>query len=110
MSPGPPRTTSAARVAGSRRRTANRSKNHVILRLIAQRLSLAVGTLLVVSALVFFFTSVLPGDIAERVLGRESTAEQRQIFRAHLHLGEPVWERYGVWIGVWRAVTWAARS
>jgi len=38
----------------------------VILRLIAQRLSLAVGTLLVVSALVFFFTSVLPGDIAER--------------------------------------------
>jgi peptide/nickel transport system permease protein len=71
----------------------------VILRLIAQRLSLAVGTLLVVSALVFFFTSVLPGDIAERVLGRESTAQQRQIFRKHLHLDRPVWERYGVWIG-----------
>jgi len=71
----------------------------VILRLIAQRLSLAVGTLLVVSALVFFFTSVLPGDIAERVLGRESTQQQRQIFRKHLHLDRPVWERYGVWIG-----------
>jgi peptide/nickel transport system permease protein len=71
----------------------------VILRLIAQRLTLAVGTLLVVSALVFFFTSVLPGDIAERVLGRESSAQQRQIFRQTLHLDEPVWKRYGVWIG-----------
>jgi peptide/nickel transport system permease protein len=71
----------------------------LILRLIAQRLAFAVGTLLVVSALVFFFTSVLPGDIAERVLGRESSAEQRQIFRKHLNLDEPVWKRYGVWIG-----------
>jgi peptide/nickel transport system permease protein len=71
----------------------------LILRLIAQRLTLAVGTLLVVSALVFFFTSVLPGDIAERVLGRESSPQQRQIFRAHLHLDDPVWKRYGVWIG-----------
>jgi peptide/nickel transport system permease protein len=70
----------------------------VILRLIAQRLTLAVGTLLVVSALVFLFTSVLPGDIAERVLGRESTAQQREIFRKQLHLDNPVWKRYGIWI------------
>ena len=71
----------------------------MILRLIAQRLALAVGTLLIVSGLVFFFTSVLPGDIAERVLGRESTAQQREIFRKHLHLDQPVWERYGSWAG-----------
>jgi peptide/nickel transport system permease protein len=70
----------------------------LILRLIVQRLALAVLTLLVVSALVFLFTSVLPGDIAERVLGRESSAEQRQIFRDNLNLDEPVWKRYGVWI------------
>ena len=70
----------------------------MILRLIAQRLVLAVGTLLIVSALIYFFTSVLPGDIAERVLGRESSEEQRQIFRDHLQLDEPVWERYGDWI------------
>jgi peptide/nickel transport system permease protein len=70
----------------------------VILRLIAQRLVLAVGTLLIVSALIYFFTSVLPGDIAERVLGRESSEEQRQVFRDHLQLDEPVWERYGNWI------------
>jgi peptide/nickel transport system permease protein len=70
----------------------------VILRLIAQRLALAVLTLLVVSALIFLFTSVLPGDIAERVLGRESSAEQRQIFREQLNLDDPVWKRYGIWI------------
>ena len=70
----------------------------MIFRLIVQRLALAVLTLLVVSALVFLFTSVLPGDIAERVLGRESSAEQRQIFRDSLNLDEPVWKRYGVWI------------
>lgn len=71
----------------------------MILRLIVQRLALAFGTLVVVSAIVFFFTSVLPGDIAERVLGRESSPEQRQIFRDQLNLDQPVWERYGVWLG-----------
>jgi len=71
----------------------------VIPRLIVKRLALAFGTLLVVSALVFLFTTVLPGDIAERVLGRESSPQQRQIFRDHLHLDEPVWQRYGAWIG-----------
>ena len=49
--------------------------------------------------LVFLFTTVLPGDIAERVLGRESTAQQRQIFDEHLHLDQPVYERYGSWAG-----------
>ena len=70
----------------------------MILRLIAKRLALAAVTLLIVSVLVYFFTSVLPGDIAERVLGRESSAEQREIFREHLNLDDPVWKRYGVWI------------
>ena len=70
----------------------------MILRLIAQRLALAAVTLLVVSALIYLFTSVLPGDIAERVLGRESSAEQRQIFRDHLNLDDLVWKRYGIWI------------
>jgi peptide/nickel transport system permease protein len=70
----------------------------VILRLIVQRLALAVVTLLVVSALIYVFTSVLPGDIAERVLGRESSPEQREIFRDNLNLDDPVWKRYGVWV------------
>jgi len=71
----------------------------VILKLILSRLALALVTLLAVSAFVFFFTEVLPGDIAARVLGRESSPEQRQIFRHEKGLDKPVLERYGHWVG-----------
>jgi peptide/nickel transport system permease protein len=70
----------------------------VIVKLIASRLALALVTLLAVSAFVFFFTEVLPGDIAARVLGRESSAEQRQIFRDEKGLDRPVYERYADWV------------
>jgi peptide/nickel transport system permease protein len=71
----------------------------VILKLILSRLALALVTLLAVSAFVFFFTEVLPGDIAARVLGRESSPEQRQIFRHEKGLDKPVLDRYGHWVG-----------
>jgi peptide/nickel transport system permease protein len=70
----------------------------VILRLIASRLALALVTLVAVSAVVFFFTEILPGDIAARVLGRESTAQERAIFRKEKGLDRPVYVRYGDWI------------
>lgn len=70
----------------------------MIPRLIAKRAGLAVFTLLSVSVLIFVFTSVLPGDIAERVLGRESTADQRQIFRERLQLDRPMPMRYALWL------------
>ncbi len=71
----------------------------MIGKLIVSRLALALVTLLAVSAFVFFFTEVLPGDIAARVLGRESSPEQRQIFRHEKGLDKPVLERYGHWVG-----------
>jgi peptide/nickel transport system permease protein len=71
----------------------------VIGKLVVSRLALALVTLLAVSAFVFFFTEVLPGDIAARVLGRESSPEQRQIFRRDKGLDEPVLERYAQWVG-----------
>lgn len=70
----------------------------MIVKLIASRLALALATLLAVSAFVFFFTEVLPGDIAARVLGRESSAEQRQIFRHEKGLDRPVARRYAEWV------------
>jgi peptide/nickel transport system permease protein len=88
----------AARVAPATRLDED-SARMVIVTLIVKRLGTAVVTLLVVSAIVFFFTSVLPGDIAERVLGHESTPQQREIFRERLHLNRPVYDRYGSWIG-----------
>src|SRR3954464_6749233 len=67
-------------------------------RLLAVRLVQAVVTLLAASALIFVITEVLPGDIAARVLGRESTAAERAEFRAQLHLDRPVPVRYGIWL------------
>ena len=71
----------------------------MIFKLIASRLALALVTLLAVSAVVFFFTEVLPGDIAARVLGRESSPEQRAIFRKEKGLDRPVLKHLEAW---WR--------
>src|SRR5688572_21151078 len=71
----------------------------MIVRLILSRLALGLLTLLVVSALIFLASEILPGDIALRVLGRESSEEARQVFRERLRLDRPVIERYGLWLG-----------
>src|SRR5437016_4925813 len=70
----------------------------MIVRLILKRLLLAAVTLLVVSAFIFWTTAVLPGDVAARVLGRESTPAQRALFDKEMHLDRPVVVRYGIWL------------
>jgi len=70
----------------------------MIGKMIIFRLFLVLITLLAVSALIFWTAEVLPGDIAARVLGRESTTEARQAFREKLHLDRPVFERYLIWL------------
>lgn len=70
-----------------------------ILRLVAARVALAVATLVAVSALVFGLASVLPGDVAGQVLGRDSTAAQRQLFREQHGLDRPLVTRYVTWLG-----------
>jgi peptide/nickel transport system permease protein len=70
----------------------------VIVKLIASRLAFALVTLVAVSAFVFVFTEVLPGDIAARVLGRESSPQQRRIFRHEKGLDRPVQVRYADWL------------
>lgn len=67
-------------------------------RLIVKRLILALVTLLIVSGFIFWTTTVLPGDVAARVLGRESTAVQRQLFDREMHLDQPIPLRYGIWL------------
>jgi peptide/nickel transport system permease protein len=71
----------------------------MIVKMIFTRLILAVVTLLAVSILIFWTAEVLPGDVAARVLGRESTAQAREAFRAKLHLDRPIIQRYGIWLG-----------
>jgi peptide/nickel transport system permease protein len=70
-----------------------------ILRLIATRLLFSIVTLVSVSVIVFSAVELLPGDTAERILGREATKESLAALRTRLHLGDPPLVRYGRWVG-----------
>jgi peptide/nickel transport system permease protein len=70
----------------------------MLAKLLVRRLLLGALTLLAISLVVFLTAEVLPGDIAARVLGRESTELARQAFRERLNLDRPVQERYWLWI------------
>ena len=67
-------------------------------RLLAQRVALGVGTLLVVSVLIFLGTEILPGDVAEAILGQAATAEAVANIRAKLNLDQPAYIRYVSWL------------
>lgn len=70
-----------------------------ILRLVARRLGLGVVTLFVVSILIFFAVELLPGDIAEAVLGQSATQETVAAMREQLGLDRPAPVRYVEWLG-----------
>ncbi len=70
-----------------------------ILRLILTRLIAGILLLLVVSAVVFFVTQALPGDVARAILGQNATAEQLARLREQLGLDQPVFLQYLHWLG-----------
>lgn len=65
---------------------------------VAKILVQALLTLLVISALVFFVTQALPGDVATIIGGREATEEQLATIRQQLGLDQPLLEQYRDWI------------
>lgn len=73
--------------------------NSILFKLLAQRIGLALLSLLAVSVVVFAITSVLPGDAAQEQLGQEATPEVLAELRAQLGLGAPAHERYLRWLG-----------
>ena len=70
-----------------------------ILSLVLRRLALGLLTLLVVSLLIFFAVELLPGDIAEAVLGQAATEETVAALRDRLGLDRPAPLRYLDWLG-----------
>jgi peptide/nickel transport system permease protein len=62
------------------------------------RLAASVGTLLLVSALIFWATSVLPGDVVTAVLGHRAGASAVSALRDQLHLDDPIPVRYWAWL------------
>jgi len=69
-----------------------------ILKMIAQRLGLGLITLWVVSMIIFLGVELLPGDLAEAILGQSATEETVAAFRRELKLDLPPHERYFDWI------------
>lgn len=69
-----------------------------ILRLVAQRILLGLVLLLAVSVLIFAGTQILPGDVAQAILGQSATPEALANLREQLGLNDPAWLRYVHWL------------
>lgn len=67
--------------------------------LIFQRLLMGLGLLLAVSVLIFAGTQILPGDVAQSILGQSATPEALANLRADMGLDQPAWKRYFSWLG-----------
>lgn len=70
-----------------------------MLRLVVQRLLALVPLLFIVSVLTFSFTSLLPSDPVDLILGDRGTSEQHEMLRERLGLNEPIHMRYLQWLG-----------
>ena len=66
--------------------------------MVAQRLALGLLTLFVVSLIIFLGVELLPGDLAEAILGQAASPETVAAFRAELKLDLPAHERYIQWL------------
>ncbi|MDN2579101.1 ABC transporter permease [Aquibium sp. ELW1220] len=70
-----------------------------MLRLIVQRLLALIPLLFIVSVMTFSFTSLLPSDPVDLILGETGTQEQHEMLRERMGLNEPIVVRYVQWLG-----------
>lgn len=66
--------------------------------MIAKRLALGLLTLFVISVIIFGATELLPGDLAQNILGQSATPETVAAFRRELGLDLPAHVRYLNWL------------
>jgi peptide/nickel transport system permease protein len=71
--------------------------NNVLL-LIFKRWCASLITIFVISVIIFIGVEILPGDVAETVLGQSATPETVAAFRKELKLDLPPHIRYGAWL------------
>lgn len=69
-----------------------------LLKLILQRLALGLLSLFAVSVIIFLAVGMLPGDIAQAMLGQSATPETVAAFRAQLGLDLPPFTRFAQWL------------
>lgn len=70
-----------------------------VLKIVLKRLGLGFVTLLVISVIIFSAVEMLPGDIAQAVLGQGATKENVAAMREQLGLDRPAVVRYFEWLG-----------
>jgi peptide/nickel transport system permease protein len=79
---------------------------------VAIRVASCLALLAAVSVLIFAGTQLLPGDVAQAILGQQATASALAAIRADLGFDRPTWIRYLGWAwGVLRGdlgVSWAS--
>ncbi len=69
-----------------------------VLILILKRWGASLITIFVISVIIFIGVELLPGDVAETVLGQSATPETVEAFRKELKLDLPPHIRYGAWL------------
>ncbi len=69
-----------------------------VLSLIFKRSGASLITIFVISVIIFIGVELLPGDVAETVLGQTATPETVEAFRKELKLDLPPHTRYGAWL------------
>ncbi|RWN01725.1 MAG: ABC transporter permease [Mesorhizobium sp.] len=70
-----------------------------LVKLVTQRIALGILLLLAVSVLIFAGTQILPGDVAQAILGQSATPESLANLREQLGLNDPAFVRYFRWLG-----------
>lgn len=71
---------------------------HPVLKLLVQRIALGLLLLLAASVLIFVGTQILPGDVAQSILGQSATPQALANLRQELGLNEPAVTRYFSWL------------
>ena len=71
---------------------------HPVLKLITQRIALGIMLLLAASVLIFVGTQILPGDVAQAILGQSATPLAVANLRIQMGLNDPAYVRYFHWL------------
>lgn len=71
---------------------------HPVLKLVAQRIALGILLLFAASVMIFAGTLILPGDVAQAILGKSATPAALANLREQMGLGDPAWQRYFTWL------------
>jgi peptide/nickel transport system permease protein len=84
---------------GARTEFKRRALGSPTLRLAGRRVLAAIPVLWGVTFLTYVVMDLLPGDTAQILLGANATPAEIHQLSVELHLNEPFWVRYGIWLG-----------